>query len=227
MLGHTVLKYLSKQNNTVKTTDHRWSDEGFVRDLISFNGEFIINCIGSIPQRTDDFVINYDLPIWLDKNTKCNIIHPGTDCEMDDDYYGISKKNASDYIKIDGKRTKIIKTSIIGHELKSSYGLLEWFLGSKDKVFGYNKFYWNGNTTLEWAKVCEELMLKWNDYDVEHTITSECVSKYHLLKKISKVYNKEILISKNSDVEANKCLKGEMRNSIDIQLQELKYFYDN
>ena len=113
MLGHTVLKYLSKQNNTVKTTDHRWSDEGFVRDLISFNGEFIINCIGSIPQRTDDFVINYDLPIWLDKNTKCNIIHPGTDCEMDDDYYGISKKNASDYIKIDGKRTKIIKTSII------------------------------------------------------------------------------------------------------------------
>ncbi len=227
MLGHTVMKYLARQNHTVKIVKGRWPDDNFLTEIINMNVDYVINCIGAIPQRTKDFDINYELPIWLDKNLECKVINPGTDCEMDNDHYGVSKVNASDYIKRDGKRTKIIKTSIIGHELNSSHGLLEWFLGSEGKVYGYNKFYWNGNTTLEWAIVCEDLMMKWDRYEVEHIITSDCISKYQLLKKISKIYGKQILISKQSDVEANKCLTGEMRESIDIQLQELKDFYDN
>ena len=68
-------------------------------------------------------------------------------------------------------------------------------------------------------------MLKWEKYEVENVINTDCISKYQLLKKISKVYNKKITILKNDSVVANKCLNGDFRESIDIQLRELKEFY--
>ena len=76
----------------------RWGDDSFKTYIQSKKFDFIINCIGSIPQRTKNFEVNYELPIWLDKHTSSKIIHPGTDCEMDDDEYGISKRNARDFI---------------------------------------------------------------------------------------------------------------------------------
>jgi len=147
MLGNAVYKYMSTHNFFTKTTykvehiNERWPSPEFKEKVREFDGEFIINCIGAIPQKTDDFVINYDLPIWLDKNVNSKVIHPGTDCEMDDDHYGISKINASDYIKNDGERTTIIKTSIIGHELKSNNSLLDWFL-NEESVYGFTNAMW-------------------------------------------------------------------------------------
>ena len=178
MLGNAVYSYLMGEVDTLLTIDGRWPDDEFLTKIVSADVDYVINCIGAIPQRTKDFEINYELPIWLDKNLECRVIHPGTDCEMDNDHYGISKVNASDYIKNDGKRTKIIKTSIIGHELNSSNSLLDWFLKSEGSVFGYTEAMWNGNTTLEWAKTCLNLMNNWNDYEVENIIKSYCISKY-------------------------------------------------
>ena len=226
MLGNAIWKYLkTKTDFTVSKIDGRWPDDDFLTKVVNADVDYVINCIGAIPQRTDDFVINYDLPIWLDKNLECRVIHPGTDCEENNDYYGVSKLNASDYIKIEGNRTKIIKTSIIGHELDSSNSLLDWFLNSEGSVSGYTRAYWNGNTTLEWSLFCEDLMLKWEKYEVENVINTDCISKYQLLKKISKVYDKKITILKNDSVVANKCLNGDFRESIDIQLRDLKEFY--
>ena len=222
MLGHMVVGFLKKYYN-VSTISTRWPE--CKEKILSFKGDYIINCIGAIPQRTNNFDINWQLPTWLDENVDCKIIHPGTDCEENNDYYGVSKLNASDYIKIEGNRTKIIKTSIIGHELDSSNSLLDWFLNSEGSVSGYTRAYWNGNTTLEWSLFCEDLMLKWEKYEVENVINTDCISKYQLLKKISKVYDKKITILKNDSVVANKCLNGDFRESIDIQLRDLKEFY--
>ncbi len=145
---------------------------------------------------------------------------------MDNDYYGISKVNASDYVKHSGIRTKIIKTSIIGHELNTSNSLLDWFLNSKESVSGYTKAMWNGNTTLEWAKTCVDLMKNWNSYPIENVIQSNCISKFSLLQEISKVYEKEIEIKSNESVVANKCLVGGIQtSSISVQLKELRDFY--
>jgi len=225
MLGHIVVNYLLENNINVEEAHGKWSTEEFIKGVLSFNGDYIVNCIGAIPQKTDHFEINYDLPIWLDKNAKCRVIHPGTDCEMDNDHYGTSKRNASDFIKIDGKNTKIIKASIIGHELETSFGLLEWFLNTEGEVSGYAKAYWNGATTLEWSKKCMDMMLNWDDYDIENILQSECISKYTLLKIISKVYNKDVVIRKYNSIAVNKCLVGGIKiPPIDIQLRELKEF---
>ena len=229
MLGNAVCKYLNEKTDVsvvIFTKKNRWPFDSFKKSVEKFNGDYVINCIGAIPQKTDEFVINYDLPIWLDKNVKGKVIHPGTDCEMDDDHYGISKLNASDYIKNDGQRTKIIKTSIIGHELNSSNSLLDWFLNSKDSVSGYTQAMWNGNTTLEWAHACLQLINDWDLWETETIIKSYCISKFQLLTEIADIYDKDIEIELDASVVADKCLvKGKQRNPITIQLKQLKEFY--
>ena len=242
MLGNAVHKYLSNTYGEIKTTENKWSTdthEDFVEDVISFSSHrqdpgYIINCIGWIPQKytadkISDFKVNYELPIWLDSNLKSKIIHPGTDCEMDDDFYGVSKKIASDYLVNHGVNTKIIKTSIIGHELESADSLLDWFLTTEGTVSGYTKAMWNGNTTLEWAKFCEQLMIDDLElYPIENVLHSHCISKYELLLEINKAYDKEIEVKRNDKDMPNKCLTGgfEMK-PIYEQLKELREFYDN
>ena len=235
MLGHTVVDYLKKESQSIDKVIidwkwERWPDDEFLTKIVNADVDYVINCIGAIPQRTwtKDFDINYELPIWLDKNLECRVIHPCTDCEMDNDHYGISKVNASDYIKVDGMRTKIIKTSIIGHELNSSNSLLDWFLNSKGSVSGYTQAMWNGNTTLEWAITCLDLMHNWDSYKTENVIKSYCISKYELLLEIQDVYGGNVIrVDKDDRPMPNKCLtSGIQKNPISIQLKELKDFYE-
>jgi len=222
MLGHMVMKYLQSREIDIVTTQKRfpdWDIEMFTDDI-----DYIINCIGAIPQRTNDFKINYELPEWLNK-LDIRIIHPGTDCEMDIDEYGQSKKKASDYIKIYSSNTKILKTSIIGPELNSCASLMEWFLSQENEVKGYTKAMWNGNTTLEWAKQCLLLMNNWNKYHKETIISSKSISKYEMLLILKNLFNKEISIQPIG-LGKDKCLYGDIDtgNLID-QLTELKQFY--
>jgi len=228
MLGHMVAKYLSEQGVEVTTTQQRYLTPDFTDEVTFFKGDYIINCIGAIPQRTKDFTINTDLPRWLDILASTRVIHPGTDCEMDADTYGVSKKKARDYILTEGTRTKILKASIIGPELGSTASLLEWFLNSEGKIGGYTKAMWNGVTTLEWAKQCYKLMHHWDGYETETIIEGTCLSKFDLLSLVKEVFGKEIEIEPNPNVEINKCLIGDLKaTSIKEQLRELKaYYYD-
>jgi|TARA_Y100000310_G_scaffold344374_1_gene456831 dTDP-4-dehydrorhamnose reductase len=231
MLGHTVHKYLSTKKDCESfTTNLRWPDDKFKVKIISLKHDYIVNCMGAIPQRTDNFKINYELPMWLDKFAIASrIIHPGTDCEMDKDEYGISKKRASDYLKKKGHSTKIIKTSIIGTELNTKASLLEWFLNSKEKhVYGYTEAYWNGNTSLQWAKTCYKIIKNYDKYDVENIVSTDCISKYELLNIIKRVYKKDIIISQNDAVKNNKCLNGKIDAlNIEEQINEMKEFNEN
>lgn len=228
MLGHMVAKYLSDNNCDIVTCEYRYPSTQFKEFIKQFNGDFIINCIGAIPQRTKDFSINYELPIWLDANANCKIIHPGTDCEMDSDDYGISKKRARDYIVEHSNQTKILKSSIIGPELNSNASLLEWFLSQTDLVYGYTNAMWNGNTTLEWAEQCYALINSWDLYKIETILQGECVSKFELLNKFKLVFEKEIIILEKETDLIDKCLVGDIKtNNINDQLNKLrKYYYD-
>lgn len=219
MLGHMVKKVLTNSKfkiHTIKQRYPKWNP------LMFKNVDFIINCIGSIPQKTNKFDINWEIPIWLENNTNCKIIHPSTDCEMDDDDYGNSKRKAANFIKSKGTKTKMIQTSIIGPEINSNASLLEWFLSQEDKVFGYTKALWNGNTTLEWSKWCLNLINNWDNYPKLNILQSNTVSKYELLNLIKKIYQKDTIIQKK-ELGKDKTLKGNIiTKNIEEQLWELK-----
>ena len=228
MLGNAVYKYLNEQKDVsvvIFSKKNRWPFDSFKKSVDKFDGDYIINCIGAIPQRTNQFEVNYELPIWLDENANCRIIHPATDCEMDDDEYGKSKAKAGRHLSMNGYNTKQIMTSIIGHELDGNSSLLDWFLSSEEEASGYTECYWNGNTTLEWSKQAYKMMNNWESYAKRTVFSTECISKYELLTIIKDVYDKDIIINKDDKVKADKCLKGQIKTTpIKEQLKELKKF---
>ena len=223
MLGNCVHRYLSQYYTTV-VTDFKFPNDDFKEFVKNHNG-IIVNCIGAIPQKTNEFSVNVDLPIFL-STVNSKIIHPGTDCEGDGTPYGTSKKQAADYLlSIPDSNTKILKSSIIGKELSTANGLLEWFLNSDDTVNGYTNARWNGITTLEWAKYCRDLISNWDSYKYNTILCSGCISKYELLLLAKKVFNKKIRITP-VDKGENKCLGGIYTKQIYQQLKELKKFYE-
>jgi dTDP-4-dehydrorhamnose reductase len=228
MLGHMVHKYLTSKSLNVETTQHRWPSQEFKEFVKDYDGDFIINCIGAIHQKTNNFDVNWELPIFLDFYSKCKIIHPGTDCEMDDDNYGTSKRIARDFIVNTSKNTKSIKTSIIGPELKGNASLMEWFLSNNDEstVSGYSKYYWNGNTTLTWSEFAYNVIKNWDDVKKETILTSECISKKEILDSINIVFNRKINIVEKNEISVNKCLDSDkITPHIKEQLFKLKDFY--
>lgn len=225
MLGHMVVKYLRSEKVSVLTSNARWPE--LQHDIKSFKGDYIVNCIGAIPQRTNDFNINWQLPIWLDLNAPSKVIHPGTDCEIDEDPYGVSKNIAGNYIRTLSKQTRSIKTSILGPEITGNASLMSWFLSQQEQVYGYTEAIWNGNTTLEWSKQCLLMMKNWNNnkYKKENIIFTDSISKYDLLSTINEIFNKDIKIIKKK-MGKNKSLNGTIyTGNITSQLNEMKEFY--
>jgi dTDP-4-dehydrorhamnose reductase len=222
MLGNMVLNYLESKGVICSITNYRFPSTDFENFIKNYQGDFIINCIGSIQQKNNNFDVNFKLPADIENISNCKIIYPGSDCEDDNSNYGKSKRKATNFIKSNCKNTKIIKTSIIGPEISSEFGLMEWFLSQKE-VKGFSEFYWNGNTTLTWAKYCYKIMKNWNEYGVETILHSECISKYSLLKSINEIYNKNINIIKIEKPAGNRCLSGGISTpDIKDQLKELK-----
>ena len=223
MLGHMVCKAFSyNEDYEIITTNKRFNE--WEKNMFD-NIDFVINCIGAIPQKTNKFDINWQVPIWLNENTNCKIIHPATDCEIDINNYGLSKKRATDYIKNYGKSTKIIQTSIIGPELNSNASLLEWFLSQKGEVYGYTKAIWNGITTLEWAKQCKVIINSWDVIPLLTILYSNKVSKYELLVKIQELYEKNDVVIMPKELGKDKSLDGNIKTkNIEDQLEELIRF---
>lgn len=230
LLGNMVYKYYKSKEYNIITTDLRWPEEDFKSFVLNQNVDFIINCIGLIPQRkpTDNYlynVINTQLPIWLD-NLNVKVIHPDTD-EDDKTPYGLAKSLAREGIS---KNTKIIKTSILGLEKdNNNFSFLECFLHSKGKVNGYINQYWNGNTTYEWSKWSEKIMLNWDRYKIVTVLANpDCLSKYEILIHIKNLFQKDNeIIPVECDNPKNNCLEGDyITKDIILQIIEMKYFYE-
>lgn len=277
MLGHVVSRYLKEIGHEVLTTDERYdyvskSDERFFDDISRIDPNIIINCIGLIKQKVDNYnnnncrllELNSVLPLHLcTKFPNTVIIHPSTDCifsglekvngferipnkgryYIDDipdptDMYGISKALGEIISKY--PLAYIIRCSIIGPELDTKYGLLEWFLSQDGTAHGYTNHKWNGITTLEWAKYASEMLLKIiGEKNKEDRLCSKIVqpcsssvhSKAEILHMISDIWKKDIkIIDIPSDTAIDRSLISNIsivwkRNSLYDQLQELYNWY--
>jgi len=83
---------------------------------------------------------------------------------------------------------------LIGPEINTKFGLLEWFLSQKNETDGYTKAIFSGFPTVEIARIIAEYIIpNPNLVDLYH-LSSEPISKYDLLQLIAKRYKKEIKI---------------------------------
>ena len=198
------------------------------RKIIKFKPNIIVNCIGVIKQKIlsledkNIFYINSIFPHEVYKisnmiNSK--IIHFSTDCVFDgkkgnytedslpnaEDIYGFSKALG----ELDFNNSLTIRTSIIGHELQSKNSLLEWFLQlNQNKCYGFTDAYFSGLTTIEIFNFIEKFILKNKKINGIYHLSASKISKFNLLKKISKIYSKKIKIIKNNDLKIDRSLNS-------------------
>ncbi len=173
----------------------------------------VLNCIGIIkqlPAAHDPLAaiaVNSLFPhqlaeICRDHNIR--MVHISTDCvfggkkgmytENDtpdpEDLYGRSKLLG----EVDYAGCITLRTSIIGHELQSRNGLVEWFLGESGTVRGYTNAIYTGFPTIEMARIITGYVIPNPQLSGVYHVSSDPISKYDLLKLVSRKYGKVINI---------------------------------
>lgn len=195
------------------------------KKIIEFKPNIVINCVGWIKQKkyneNNAIFLNKDFPKKLNnflKKKKIKLIHFSTDCVFDgkmgdyeiydsvnaSDIYGISKSLG----EIKSNNCLIIRTSIIGHEVSSSYGLLEWFLKKKNKCYGFTNAFFSGVTTYEVYKFILKFLVSKKKLSGIYHLSSKKISKFELIYKIRKIYKKKIKIIKNDRLKIDRSLSN-------------------
>lgn len=199
--------------------------ETLERSLVEAKPDVVINCIGLIKQHDiskqhiEAIEINALLPhkiAQLCDTLEARLIHFSTDCVFDGktgDYVESDLPTATDLYgkskclgEVDYGKHVTLRTSIIGHELKSSVSLIDWFLSQEGSVKGFSKAVFSGLPTVYVSKVLEDYVLPNQYLSGLYHLSVDPIDKYSLISKVSDVYSKQIEIEKFDDFVINRSL---------------------
>jgi dTDP-4-dehydrorhamnose reductase len=171
-------------------------------------GDYVINCIGAIPQRnymvSEMIQLNMNFSYSVAKacaETGSFMVHISTNCVFAHPNARIDDiKDATDnYGKTKGlgeppDASCIIRSSIIGLERSSSNGLLEWYLHNNTPVNGYIDTQWNGITTLALSDYLLNNIVNGTllNKKIHHVVSPTTISKYTLLKLVRDIWGKGV-----------------------------------
>lgn len=175
--------------------------------------QVVINCVGLVKQLAEAndpllaVPINTLLPHRLARLCElagARLVHVSTDCvfsgaagnykESDradaDDLYGRSKHLG----EVNYPHAVTLRTSIIGHELQSTHGLIDWFLAQGAQCRGYTRAIFSGLPTAVLAAVVRDAVLPRPDLCGVYHVAAAPIAKFDLLKLVANVYGKAIEI---------------------------------
>jgi len=182
--------------------------------LAGLRPDVVINCIGIIKQlkaAKDPIVsihINSLLPhrlASLCQASNARFLHISTDCVFNGKKGSYTEEDPSDATDLYG-RTKFLgetnrqgcltlRTSIIGRELSTARGLIEWFLSNrKGKVKGFKRAIYTGFTTLALAEIVADVIENHPDLSGKYHVSSDPIDKYSLLCLVRDAFGIQIEI---------------------------------
>lgn len=189
--------------------------------------ECVVNCIGLVKQRknaNDPLValpINAILPnrlAYLCNISGARLIHISTDCVFNGARGNYREDDLSDATDLYGKSKFLgevagpnaitLRTSIIGHELRGTQGLIEWFLAQEGSIRGYRKVIFSGLPTVELARIIRDVVLPRPQMSGVYHVASAPISKYELLTIVAKIYGKVIDIEPDDAMCIDRSLNG-------------------
>ena len=156
------------------------------------------------------------------KVTKSRLIHISTDgvfsgkkgkykendIKDSQDIYGTCKYLGE---PIDG-HTITIRTSIIGHELSSKNGLVEWFLSQKRKCECFENAIFTGFPTVVLSEIIRDFIIPNKKLKGIYHIASKPITKCKLLTLIAKEYGLKIKLITNNKIKINRSLNANRFN---------------
>lgn len=193
--------------------------------ITQVNPDVVINCIGLIKQHDVskqhiaaikvNALLPHEIASICDRH-QAKLIHFSTDCVFDGkkgiygeqdlptatDLYGKSKCLG----EVDYGNHLTLRTSIIGHELKSAVSLIDWFLSQEGRVKGFSKAVFSGLPTAYIAKVLADFVLPKPELTGLYHLSVQPIDKYALISKTSCVYQKQIEIERYDDFVIDRSL---------------------
>jgi dTDP-4-dehydrorhamnose reductase len=189
----------------------------------------LVNCIGIVKQAAAakepfmSILVNALFPHQLAKLSQeagIRLIHISTDCVFSGRKGNYSENDLSDAEDLYG-RTKFLgevsykgcltlRTSMIGRELETSHGLIEWFLSQEgNTVGGYTQAIFSGFTTNALAEIIARIVDEQREmYGVWH-VASDPITKFALLSLVKQVYGLNIKIEPDEAVVCDRSLNAD------------------
>lgn len=199
--------------------------DSVIRALATIHPDVVINCIGIIkqlPQANDPLTaisLNALLPHRISlvcQAAGVRMIHISTDCVFNGKkgmYTEDDQSNAEDLYgktkflgEVSCPHCVTLRTSIIGHELKGGYGLIEWFLAQTRKVRGFRKAIYSGFPVVELARIISDYVLPDTELSGVYHVSSDPISKYDLLRRVTERYGGTIEIEPDDDFTQDRSL---------------------
>lgn len=202
--------------------------DALVAVLTKVRPDVVINCVGLIKQLADAkdpltaLPINAMLPHRLARLcalSGARLIHVSTDCVFAGLKGGYSESDLSDADDLYGKSKFIgeihdqphaitLRTSIVGHELSSSYALVDWFLSQPGCVKGFSRAIFSGLPTVELARIMKDFVLPHPELNGLYHVAAEPIAKLNLLQLIAAQYGKVIEIQSDDTLVIDRSLNG-------------------
>ena len=211
------------------------------------NPEVIVNCIGIVKQvpaahdPLQSISINALFPHQLAKicqQKNIRMIHMSTDCVFSGHKGNYTETDPSDAEDLYGKTKYLgevdypccltIRTSIIGRELETKHGLIEWFLSQEGKtVSGYKKAIFSGLTTIALSEIIADILPNYPHLSGVYQVASEPISKYDLLNLVNKIYGLKIRIDPDETIINNRSLNPEkFKKETNIKIPSWEYMIE-
>ena len=190
--------------------------------------DVVVNCIGLTKhhKEADDpllaIPVNALMPhrmAQLCAIAGARLVHISTDCVFSGAKGGYAEDDPADATDIYGKskflgevnypHTITLRTSTIGHELQSRYGLLEWFLSQEESCRGFNRAVFSGLPNTVFAQIVRDIVIPRADLYGLYHVGASPIGKFDLLHVIADVYGKSINIIREDEFVINRSLKSE------------------
>jgi dTDP-4-dehydrorhamnose reductase len=198
------------------------------------NPDVVINCVGLIKQLAtinDPLVvlpINSMLPHQLAalcEQHGARLVHISTDCVFDGRKGNYVETDISDATDLYGKSKFIgelsdkphaitLRTSIIGHELNSSNGLIEWFLAQTGSISGFKRAIFSGLPTVELTRAIIDYVIPRPELNGLYHVSAEPISKFDLLSLVAEIYGIDIEIIPDNEFVIDRSLNSERFQSV-------------
>ena len=217
--------------------------EKLVQVIAKIEPDVVINCVGIIKQLREakdpiiSIKINSLFPHQLAticREAGARFIHISTDCVFSGSKGAYTERDPSDAIDLYG-RTKFLgevdqqgcltlRTSIIGRELYTASGLVEWFLSnSSGKVKGFKKAIYTGFTTIALSNIVSDIIENHPQLSGLYQISSERIDKYNLLCLLRDAYGIQNQIESDSEISIDRSLDStRFRSEIGFQPPDWK-----
>jgi dTDP-4-dehydrorhamnose reductase len=199
--------------------------------------DVVVNCIGVVKQRVEakdavaSISINALFPHLLAEmcaGSGARLIHLSTDCVFSGRRGGYVEADPPDAEDLYG-RTKLLgevaaanvltmRTSMIGRELATQQGLVEWFLGRRGgSASGYPRAIFSGFTTLALSRIIIDVIRRWPSLAGLHHVSAAAISKYDLLQMLNDAFATGIQVVPDPTVAIDRSLDcGRFRAATDF-----------